>query len=248
MAHEGTSRREFLEAATLAGTGLLVAGLAGVPAAQTQDSTRAGGPESEVEEKGAEPEVTPAEDLMREHGVLRRILLVYGEAIRRLDAEGSLPADALQEAAQIVRSFVEDYHEKLEEDELFPRFRQSGTLADLVDVLQLQHQAGRRLTAITMANATDDALKDPVRKQQLRESLAAFIRMYGPHAAREDTVLFPAVRGIVQGEEYDRLGDAFEKKENELFGEGGFDKMVDRVAGIERAFGLYDLAQFTPRA
>jgi hypothetical protein len=27
----------------------------------------------------------------------------------------------------------------------------------------------------------------------------------------------------------------------------GFEMMVDRVAGLERALGIYDLAKFTPR-
>jgi len=43
------------------------------------------------------------------------------------------------------------------------------------------------------------------------------------------------------------LGEQFEDKEHELFGEDGFDKMVDRVAGIEKILGIYDLAQFTPK-
>jgi hemerythrin-like domain-containing protein len=72
--------------------------------------------------------------------------------------------------------------------------------------------------------------------------------MYAPHEAREDTVLFPAFRSIVSGNEYDSLGEDFEKKENQLFGEEGFERMVDKVAGIEKTLGLYDLAQFTPRA
>ena len=71
--------------------------------------------------------------------------------------------------------------------------------------------------------------------------------MYRPHEAREDTVLFPAFRGIVSPHEYDSLGESFEKKEHELFGEDGFEKMVDRVAGIEKSLGIYDLAQFTPK-
>lgn len=40
-------------------------------------------------------EVTPAEDLMREHGVLKRVLLVYEEAIRSIDAKQDLPPDAV---------------------------------------------------------------------------------------------------------------------------------------------------------
>jgi hypothetical protein len=75
----------------------------------------------------------------------------------------------------------------------------------------------------------------------------AGIRMYNPHEAREDTVLFPAFRQIVSEREYDPLGEDFEKKEHELFGEKGFQGMVDKVAGIEKKLGIYDLAQFTPR-
>jgi len=78
------------------------------------------------------------------------------------------------------------------------------------------------------------------------EDLSLFIRMYEPHEAREDTVLFPAFRRVVAPREYAALGEDFEKMEEEQFGEGGFEEMVDRVAGIERAIGIHDLSQFTP--
>jgi hypothetical protein len=44
-----------------------------------------------------------------------------------------------------------------------------------------------------------------------------------------------------------RSAKNFEKKEHQLFGEEGFEKMVDRVASIERTLGIYDLWQFTPK-
>jgi hypothetical protein len=71
--------------------------------------------------------------------------------------------------------------------------------------------------------------------------------MYNPHEAREDTVLFPAFRKIVSSHEYDSIGEVFEKKEHELFGEDGFYVIVDKVAAIEKKLGIYDLAQFTPK-
>ena len=74
-----------------------------------------------------------------------------------------------------------------------------------------------------------------------------FIRMYNPHEAREDTVLFPAFRGIVSAHEFDSLGEDFERKEDEPFGDDGFEKMVDKVAQTEKKLGIYDLAQFTPK-
>ena len=106
---------------------------------------------AEAEKKGdeQEAEVGPPEDLMREHGVLKRVLLIYSEALRRLDAKEDLPPEALADAAGIIRHFVEDYHEKLEEDFLFPRFEKANRLVDLVKVLRTQHQAGRRVTDVT---------------------------------------------------------------------------------------------------
>ena len=183
---------------------------------------------------------------MREHGVLKRVLLVYREGTRRLDAKEDLSPDTIAEAAAIIRTFIEDYHEKLEEDFLFPRFRKANMHVDLVEVLAAQHQAGRRVTDQTMQLATPRAIRNPDDRRRLTYSLRAFIRMYEPHEAREDTVLFPALRKIVTRHEYDTLGEDFEKKEHELFGEEGFEKMVDRVAAIEKRLGIYDLAQFTP--
>jgi hemerythrin-like domain-containing protein len=194
-----------------------------------------------------EEEVSPPEDLMREHGVLKRILLVYDEAIRRIDAKQDLPPDTLRNSAQIVRSFIEDYHEKLEEDFLFPRFEKARRLTDLTTVLRAQHQAGRRLTDQVTQLATAASLKDAQSAARLRDALRQFNRMYAPHEAREDTVLFPAIRKVVSKHEFDALGEDFEKKEHQLFGEDGFEKMVDRVAAIEKALGIYDLAQFTPK-
>jgi hemerythrin-like domain-containing protein len=201
--------------------------------------------ERESEEK--EAEVGPPEDLMREHGVLKRVLLIYGEVLRRIDAKQDFPPEALADAARMIRSFVEDYHEKLEEDFLFPRFEKANLLVDLVKVLRTQHQAGRQVTDVTMRFANLQSLKNESERAQVVTSLQQFIRMYNPHEAREDTVLFPAFRKVVSPHEFDALGEDFEKKEDELFGEDGFEKMVDKVAGIEKRLGIYDLAQFTPK-
>src|SRR4051812_18875111 len=80
-------------------------------------------------------EVTPAEDLMREHGLLKRILLVYDEVATRIAGKKDFSPAAVLDSAKIIRSFIEAYHEKLEEEFLFPRFRRHHVLVELVDVL-----------------------------------------------------------------------------------------------------------------
>lgn len=214
--------------------------------AAARNSGRGGGLQQKKEPE--EEQVSPVEDLMREHGVLKRVLLVYDEAIRRIDARQEVPPDAVKDAAGIIRTFIEDYHEKLEEDYLFPRFEKAGQLTDLTKVLRVQHQAGRRVTDRIVQLATPARMKEAESAATLRDLLRQFNRMYAPHEAREDTVLFPAFKRIVSREEYGALGEKFEKKEHQLFGEDGFERMVDRVSKIEKTLDIYDLSRFTPTA
>ena len=59
---------------------------------------------------------------MREHGVLNRILLIFEEGLRRLRSKEDVSPDAFHKPATLVRKFVEDYHERLEADFIFPEF------------------------------------------------------------------------------------------------------------------------------
>ena len=226
------ARRQFLMDAVGIGSAVLAA--AGLRASAAE------------QKKEEEKPVSPTEDLMREHGVLRRILLVYGEVIRRVDAGQPVEAEPVAKAATIVRAFIEEYHEKDEEEFIFPRFRKSGKLTSLVDVLAQQHQAGRSLTAGIQRLATAAALGKPSGRSELAANMRQFIRMYEPHAAREDTVLFPAFAELVSEKELRALMETFEQKEKAL-PLGDFEKMVADVAGIEKAFGIDDLAGFTPK-
>jgi hemerythrin-like domain-containing protein len=171
---------------------------------------------------------------------------VYDEGLRRLDAREDLPPETIAGGATIIRVFIEDYHERLEEEFLFPRFERAGREVELVKVLRAQHAAGRRLTDQVAQLATLASIRDPGDRERLAGSLRLFIRMYRPHEAREDTVLFPAFRGIVSAHEYGALGEEFEEKEHALFGADGFERTVAEVAGIERQLGIHDLARFTP--
>ena len=152
----------------------------------------------------------------------------------------------ITQAAEIVRDFIEDYHERNEEQQIFPRFRKAGQLLNLVDVLYQQHQAGRRLTETILKLAPQSGAPGDAR-QPLTDAMRLFIAMYRPHEAREDTVLFPKLRSVASAHEFEAMAEDFEEDEHRKFGEDGFEVMVERVAGLERALGIYDLAKFTPR-
>ncbi len=97
-----------------------------------------------------------------------------------------------------------------------------------------------RITAIAKRQARED-------RKALFLALRQFVRMYEPHAAREDTVLFPQLHAVWTGTEFEKMSYVFDEEEDRLLGENAFEKMVDRVAAIEKELGIYNLREFTPR-
>jgi len=199
--------------------------------------------------KAGGDDIPPTEDLMREHGVLRRILLVYDEAARRLATDDAVAGGAVAGAAGIVRRFVEGYHEKLEEDFVLPKMEKAGKLVELARVIRAQHAAGRRLTDAIMAaaKAADAKLASAEQRRAIVVPIQSFTRMYAAHAAWEDTELFPAYRALFTEAELDKLGERFEDQEHKLLGSGGFEGALKEVGDLETALGIHDLAAFSPR-
>jgi len=190
-------------------------------------------------------EVSATEDLMREHGILNRLLLIYQEIARRIENHEPFDVQVLAKSANIVRTFLEDYHEKLEEEFIFPKFEKSGKLLELVKTLKEQHNSGRNLTNYILSHSKEEYLTDDIQKLLLSDYLRLYIRMFRPHEAREDTILFPEFKKLLSKEEYDKLGDIFEDREHELFGEDGFEKTVKQIEEIEKKLGIYNLNEFT---
>jgi hemerythrin-like domain-containing protein len=225
-------RRNFLIGASAIVSTTLAAPLASLAAQQKK------------KKEEQEENVSTNEDLMREHGVLNRILLIYDEANRRIQSNNKsakFDPGLISKSAGLIKKFIEDYHEKLEENYLFPRFEKAGKLVDLVKTLRTQHQAGRNVTDKILSSVQGNDM------QAVSGSLTAFVRMYRPHEAREDTVLFPALHDIVSRHEYDALGEEFDKIEKKTFGQDGFEWARDQVTTIEKEMGIYELAQFTPK-
>jgi len=201
------------------------------------------GPEKEAKTSA----ISATEDLMREHGVLRRIMLLYDEMGRRLKQGEDFSSQVLAEATDITHRFIQEYHEKNEETQLFNRLSSAGKLAELVAILYQQHLAGRKVIVEINAANTEDNLKNPAERARIADLLAAFNRLYRPHAAWEDTVLFPAFREVISGKDFAAVGETFEKDEVKLFGQDGYAKVVGQVADLEKKLGIYNLQQFTPK-
>ena len=236
------TRRQFLRISALAGSGLA---LTACRKQVAQDKTKE---TKDQDEEGAQ--VTATEDLMREHGVLRRALLVYAETVPKLRSDpSSIAPDALQKTAKLFRAFGEDYHEKkLEETYIFPAIvKAGGAAARLPDILIAQHNRGREITDYILA-VTQGPKLGATNAEALAKALEGFVLMYQNHAAREDTIIFPAWKNTMSDEQLDQMGDKFEEIEHQQFGKDGYEDAVKQIGDIEGALGFADLSQFTAPA
>jgi hemerythrin-like domain-containing protein len=225
MKHETGHRRRVILAG-MAGAGMLLArpGLA----------------------QAASENVTATEDLMREHGVLRRSVVVYREAAARLSGEGGqAPPAVLHDTATLFRRFGEDYHERqLEEAFIFPEVaKKGGALARYADVLKQQHDRGREITKYILAATKPGA--PGTDQQRMATILLQFASMYERHMADEDTVVFTAWKKALSDSQYEDMGEKFEDIERKTFGGDGFDEGVSTIARIETELGIADIAGFT---
>jgi hypothetical protein len=93
----------------------------------------------------------------------------------------------------LFRSFGEDYHgKKLEETYIFPALKKAGgPAADYVDILIAQNRRGREITDYVLAVTSKGAIGSGD-AEPLANALDNLELMYENHAAREDTIVFPA--------------------------------------------------------
>ena len=82
--------------------------------------------------------------------------------------------------------------------------------------------------------------------EPLAKVFESFVLMYESHAAREDTIIFPAWKKNFSNKQLDEISDQFEDIEHKMFGQDGFDDAEKKISSIEGAPGFADLSQFTP--
>ena len=190
-------------------------------------------------------DITAMEELMREHGVLSRMLLICDRIVSKLGSNGTaVSPEVTGETVEVIASYVQEYHEKLEEKFVFPPMRER--MPELVQVLTRQHAAGRVHINRIRRLAEEQVMDSPQNRASIIASLRGFIAMYRPHKAREDTVLFPAFRAMLSPAELEELAGIFRKEEKSLGVEDDFESVVERVEKLEKELGIFDLSRFTP--
>lgn len=185
--------------------------------------------------------VTAIEDLMREHGVLNRLLLIYEEFIRRMENNIQFNHYLIVLTAYIIRKFVEDHHEKTEENYVFPVLLKKNICTQIIEQLKMEHTIGRKLTDMIFILS----FNFPKEKEKLISTIKQFITMYRYHETREDTEVFFEFRKLYDNKQYELLSDIFEEDEKKVLGNNGFEKYFNAVKQIEKHLDIHNLQKIT---
>ena len=108
-----------------------------------------------------------------------------------------------------------------------------------------QHDRGREITEYVRTVTGKGTIGDA---EAMARALETLVVMYENHAAREDTIVFPAWKAGLSDKQLREMSETFEDIEHRQFGKDGFDDALKQVAAVEETFGVADLAQFTAPA
>jgi len=187
-------------------------------------------------------------EILREHAVTDRLLLICEEFARRLEKQEPVPPNTLIQVVDIMYNYVQDRQEAQEEKYIFPVFIKANKAGKLIRILHDQHLAGRSLM---------EHLADQLRRPAMPDddaltaaSLRGFVRMYRPHLARENTILLPGFRALVSSKENYGMETDFRTGEAHRDREKGRDDdraVMAAIVTLERALGIFDIDQFTTK-
>jgi hemerythrin-like domain-containing protein len=190
---------------------------------------------------------SPIEDLMVQHSVLRRALLIYEECIRRLTNNEELDPALIADTTDVIDKVIINLHAPLERAYIFPMYEKSEKYSKMAQILDDQHNAAGGIEKEILKYSNREFLANPDNKNELINFFRKAIRVFRPHIDREDTEMFPDFKDFISVEEYYALGDKFIGLEEKKFGERGLRAMVDKIEAVEKALGINDLDSFTPR-
>lgn len=219
------SRRKFIALAGSAGAGIIAAGCSS---------------SDKIKEEG-----TAIELLDRQHGLLHRSVSILEEVRGGMDARMDLPPEIIQGTVEVIRRFLVDFHQKVEDKHLFPAFEAAKKMGGLIGVLREQHEAGTQLVEVLRQLAAGFSAKDLEKRRTMASGIHKLSRMYRAHADREDTVLFPVFRQVVTPKAYDLVNAEVRKAEIQAGGMSAYEEAVQKLSGYENMLGIGDLSAFT---
>jgi hemerythrin-like domain-containing protein len=155
----------------------------------------------------------PMETLRNEHGLIRQYLDQLELARKRMDSGKRPPREFFELGLRFAREFADEYHHIKEEHILFVQLAQKhgGEMDGQTESLRHQHETGRDQIAAIGAALDGYEAGNPVKTDQIKEALAAYIPMLRDHIHTEDHLFFPLAEKALSPEEHAQLQVEFDR-------------------------------------
>lgn len=189
--------------------------------------------------------VSPTEELSREHAMLTRLLLAIDNMANLAIEDMNTDISPINQAAQMIKRVVIDYHSKFEEEHIYPQFEDNDLLSSLTEVFEDQHDQTERMNEALLELTRSGKLKDESDLDELLILCIGMKDMLTAHAAWEETILFPAMYDLLPQSYMDDLKRKQEEEEKKLVGDRGPVVLYEELGRIEEACGTHDLDAFT---
>lgn len=190
--------------------------------------------------------ISATEELCIEHGMLDRIILAMGHTLKTAGGRANADLSPINLACDMITKVVDDHHMKIEEKLVYPKFAKDSKLGSLVSDLKVQHDEARKMVAKMDELARKTSIKS-AEFEELNRVFLDFREMITAHAAREATVLFPAMEGTWSESELKELKESQEKDEKKLLGKDADEKIYKMLGDVESAAGIESVKDFTRR-
>jgi hemerythrin-like domain-containing protein len=188
---------------------------------------------------------SPACNLMMEHGLAERVMLIYERVIKDWKSGEEADLSLVNRTAKIAKTCLSGCHERNEERCLFPLFREEGYLTELVDTLERQHDAGREVTDKIIDLSSPGRIRDETHMNILMTLCRSYIFMYRPHMSRENTELFPRLSGIASRDAIGEIMNKMDVATRDVLGDQGFAGPLRDLAELEQSLDIHDVRDFT---
>lgn len=164
----------------------------------------------------------PLEILMKEHRVIEKVIRALKGMMREVRADERPPVEDLEKAVDFIRTFADKCHHGKEEGLLFPTLERRGIPKEggPIGVMLHEHDQGRSFVRRMLEGIKAVKSGDDKGYEIFLDNALGYTELLESHIFKEDNILYPMGKGVLDEAEVKRLLESFEKVEKEEIGPG----------------------------
>jgi len=176
--------------------------------------------------------------LKNEHRTIEKILEALYALGRSCELGHCVNKIVVQQAVDLLQSFIDFCHHGKEEKFLFPALVAKGVAKEggPISVMLEEHVLARQHIAALKAVINNFQAGDPLTEKIIVREAGKYVRLIRGHIVKEEKILFPLVPNYLTLEERQSIALQIKQFETEVIGEANLKKYENMVSEFEKYF------------